>query len=139
MIPKKANSLIEKTAKELNMNSELVDIIVTTYWNDVRKELSSLNSSRITIPNFGIFTIRTNKLKAIRFKYQGYLDKKSKIKEAKTFKRYAYVYDAKEYIKRIDAILEFIEQEKDRKFKHIKDRTNGSITKSDLGSPDADS
>lgn len=131
--------MIEPTAKELGMNSTLVDIIVTAYWNEVRKELSSLNSCRINIPNFGIFVVMPNRLKLIQNKYQGYLDKKSEKIGVKTFKRYSYVFYAKEYITKIDLLLKHIEEEKERKIKFINDKINGNISKNNLESKNENS
>ena len=131
--------MIEPTAKELGMDSTLVDIIVTAYWNELRRELSSLNSSRISIPNFGIFVVMPGRLKGIQSKYQGYLDKKSEKKGVKTFKRYSYVYYAKEYIAKIDLLLKNIETEKERRFKIINDKTNGNIVKNNLESKNENS
>lgn len=56
--PKKAKEFIPEVAKELELPESLVGDVVFYYWQEVRKNLSSLSHSRIHITNLGDFTIK---------------------------------------------------------------------------------
>tara|TARA_R110000868_G_scaffold232234_1_gene485747 strand:+ start:614 stop:1018 length:405 start_codon:yes stop_codon:yes gene_type:complete len=56
--PKKAKELIPHVASELNLSQNCVTEIITQYWQEIRKSLSSLKHQRIHITNLGDFTIK---------------------------------------------------------------------------------
>ena len=122
MIPKKASDFIDEVAKDLNLNPKLVDVIITAYWNDVRKKLSGLDYQKINIPNLGVFAVRYNKLKELQMRYDGYIKQKESVK---TFKRYSYIYDAKNYSEKIDKLFERLIEDKKKKIKIKEIRRNG--------------
>jgi nucleoid DNA-binding protein len=122
LIPKKASDFIDEVAKDLNLNPKLVDVIITAYWNDVRKKLSGLDYQKINIPNLGVFAVRYNKLKELQMRYDGYIKQKESVK---TFKRYSYIYDAKNYSEKIDKLFEKLVEDKKKKIKIKEIRKNG--------------
>lgn len=123
MTPKKASDFIDEVAKDLNLNPKLVDVIITAYWNDVRKKLSGLEYQRINVPNLGVFAVRYNKLKELQMRYDGYIKQKESVN---TFKRYSYIYDAKNYSEKIDKLFEKLIEDKQKKSKIKEIRKNGS-------------
>jgi len=56
--PKKAKEFIPHTATKLNLTEDCVEAIVSCYWQEIRKSLSSLAHSRIHLTNLGDFTIK---------------------------------------------------------------------------------
>jgi hypothetical protein len=56
--PKKAKLYISDVAKELKISESLVGDVVSYYWQEVRKNLSSLSHSRVHVTNLGDFTIK---------------------------------------------------------------------------------
>ena len=62
MRPKKAKELIPQVAKENELPQEAVEAIISYYWREVRKSLSSLKHSRIHLTNLGDFVIKHWKL-----------------------------------------------------------------------------
>jgi hypothetical protein len=56
--PKKAKLYISDVAKELEIPESLVGDVVSYYWQEVRKNLSSLSHSRVHVTNLGDFTIK---------------------------------------------------------------------------------
>lgn len=62
MRPKKAKELIPQVAKENELSQEAVEAIISYYWREVRKSLSSLKHSRIHLTNLGDFVIKHWKL-----------------------------------------------------------------------------
>lgn len=57
MIPKKPQVIIDQVAEELNLPKTLVDDLVSFYYKEVRKNLSSLEHPKINLPGLGDFTI----------------------------------------------------------------------------------
>ena len=62
MRPKKAKELIPQVAKENELPQEAVEAIISYYWREVRKSLSSLKHSRIHLTNLGDFVVKHWKL-----------------------------------------------------------------------------
>lgn len=62
MRPKKAKEFIPTTSKKVELDSLLVEDVVLFYWQEIRKNLSSLNHVRIHLSNLGDFTIKHWKL-----------------------------------------------------------------------------
>jgi UDP-galactopyranose mutase len=60
--PKKAKEFIPTTSKKVELDSLLVEDVVLFYWQEIRKNLSSLNHVRIHLSNLGDFTIKHWKL-----------------------------------------------------------------------------
>jgi nucleoid DNA-binding protein len=56
--PLKAKELIPETANDLGLSESLVQDIVTYYYQEVRKSLSSLKHARVHLTNLGDFTIK---------------------------------------------------------------------------------
>lgn len=73
MQPKKANSYILPTAKQLSVEPKLVECIVDFYWKQVRKALSELQAPRVIVANFGTFRMKSWKLDEQAMKYNKYL------------------------------------------------------------------
>lgn len=62
MRPTKAKTFIPKVAEQTGLSQEVVDAIISFYWQEVRKSLSGLKHSRVHITNLGDFTIKHWKL-----------------------------------------------------------------------------
>lgn len=58
MNPKKAKELIPDVSKSLGYSEDLVSDVINYYWQNVRKNMSSLSHSRIHISNLGDFVIK---------------------------------------------------------------------------------
>lgn len=62
MRPRKAKEFIPEVAKDTALNEEAVSAIVSYYWQEVRKSLSSLKHPRIHVSNLGDFVTKHWKL-----------------------------------------------------------------------------
>jgi hypothetical protein len=60
--PRKAKEFIPEVAKDTALSEEAVSAIVSYYWQEVRKSLSSLKHPRIHISNLGDFVTKHWKL-----------------------------------------------------------------------------
>ena len=62
MRPKKAKELIPSVAKKTDISEELVSQITSYYWQEIRRQLSSMQHSRVHVTNLGDFVIKHWKL-----------------------------------------------------------------------------
>lgn len=58
MNPKKSKVLISDVSTEMCQSEELVNAVISFYWREVRKNLSSVAHSRIHLANLGDFVIK---------------------------------------------------------------------------------
>ncbi len=62
MKPKNHKAFFEEVAKEINVHRDVVEDIVTFYYAKVRKNLSELSDTHISVSGLGTFSIRKRKL-----------------------------------------------------------------------------
>lgn len=124
MKPKKAKELIPEVAKELQMSEQLIKDVTTFYWEEVRKNLSSLKHSRIHITNLGDFTIKHWKLDS---KIQG-LEKFEEINKQKGLQQMTARFKTVETLFDLKNLKSIMNEEKQRKdfIKLHKTKTNES-------------
>ena len=60
--PRKTKEFIPEVAQETGISEEIVSAIVSYYWQEVRKSMSSLKHSRIHVTNLGDFVTKHWKL-----------------------------------------------------------------------------
>ena len=67
MIPKNHKSFFKSVSEEVGVHKDVVDDLVTFYYAKVRKTLSNLEHTSISVSNLGTFSLRKTKLeKAIK-------------------------------------------------------------------------
>ena len=139
MNPKKANKLIKPAAEATNCNETLVQDLVEFYWADVRKALVEMKSHNIFIQNLGTFKIKSWKLSEARKKYETMIKyyEERQITNKMTFQRFSILKDKQSKLDCINKVQKMVDDDKIKK-QQIKQKRNG-ITKTNLGSPDADS
>lgn len=58
MRPRKAKEFIPEVASEVKLSEDTVTIVLSYYWQEVRKSMSALKHSRIHLTNLGDFVIK---------------------------------------------------------------------------------
>lgn len=58
MIPKKPQVIIKQVAEELDLPESLVDDIISFYYKEVRRNLSSLEHIKLNLPGLGNFIMK---------------------------------------------------------------------------------
>ena len=134
MVPKKAKDLIPLVAKELGLHEELVDVIVTVYWQEIRKAMSELRGNRVNVVNFGLFMTSRPKMLKLEKKYAAFVSKKE---EANTFRKYAMVKEAETRLNSIRKLLEDLQKDQLKK-QTVTDKKHAYKTKSNLEEPKGD-
>jgi len=56
--PKKAKEFIPEVASSLGQSEDVVEAVVRFYWQEVRKNLSSLKHQRVHVTNLGDFVVK---------------------------------------------------------------------------------
>jgi hypothetical protein len=56
--PKKAKDFIPQVAEHLSLPPSLIDDVISYYWQEIRKSLSSLKHNRIHVTNLGDFVTK---------------------------------------------------------------------------------
>ena len=111
MHPKKAKDFIPNVASDLNISEEIVKDVILTYWQEIRKSLSSLKHQRIHLTNLGDFTIKhwkvDEKIEALE-KWEESNKQKGMQQMTARFKTAETLYDLKN-------IKKLIEEENQRK------------------------
>ena len=69
MIPKKPRIIIDQVSEELNLPKTLVDDLISFYYKEVRKNLSSLEHPKINLPGLGDFVILKKPVNKLIDKY----------------------------------------------------------------------
>jgi len=85
---KKAKELLPKTAEQCKVSEELATDVVSFYYTKLRKQLESLEESRIGVPVLGTFVVSKTKLKRSVDKLTGILsdDSPESFKKIKKYK-----------------------------------------------------
>lgn len=121
--PRKAKELIASTALSTQSSEATVKEVTDFYWQEVRKNLSSLSQPRIHVTNLGDFVVKHWKIQdkllkmesfSERFKQKGMQELVTRFRTAET------IYDLKK-------LMELLEQEAQRKefIKMHKSNSNG--------------
>jgi hypothetical protein len=108
--PIKAKTLIPEVASENNLSEELVSAVITFYWQEVRKALSSLKHSRVHITNLGDFVIKHWKLNEKTIK----LEKFEEMNRLKGLQKMTARFKTVETLYDLNALKVMMEQEKQR-------------------------
>ncbi len=106
MNPKNYKKFYDDIAKESEVHKDLVSDFVFFFYDRVRKNLSNLTNPKISLPNLGTFSIRTNKLKKSIKRQQDILGNLDKRK----FEGYDKSVPVKAKLKNMKKVLKMIEQ-----------------------------
>jgi nucleoid DNA-binding protein len=63
MIPKKASSLYQSVAEDLNLETKLVESFVEFYYKNLRQSMSVLSHTRLNVEGLGHFYVKANKIR----------------------------------------------------------------------------
>lgn len=84
MNPKKSNKFIAPVAEELGLDSTLVEKVVGFYWNQVYRNIVSMENTDVQVANFGTFEIKKSALEKKINSYTEFLQNEDNL----TFNRY---------------------------------------------------
>ncbi len=111
MKPKSHKAFFEEVAKEIGVHKDVVDDLVTFYYGKVRKSLSELEDTHISIANLGTFILRKSKLEKAIKRQKDILGNLEKM----TYKGYDKYVPVKEKIKSLEKALELVKDKLKKK------------------------
>tara|TARA_Y100001968_G_C18839270_1_gene472757 strand:+ start:155 stop:514 length:360 start_codon:yes stop_codon:yes gene_type:complete len=109
--PKSHKAFFEEVAKEIGVHKDVVDDLVTFYYGKVRKSLSELEDTHISIANLGTFILRKSKLEKAIKRQKDILGNLEKM----TYKGYDKYVPVKEKIKSLEKALELVKDKLKKK------------------------
>ena len=112
MVPKKPEIIIKAVAEQYDLPESLVDDVVSFYYKEVRKSLSSLENLRINLPGLGHFVIQKKNVEALILKYKNQNNRY----DTQTFINYHNKKTAEQKLEKLTAAMkkinEFLETKK---------------------------
>jgi nucleoid DNA-binding protein len=129
--PIKRRQLTKETAEKLNLSTEMVDDLVSCYYDFVQKKLTTLSHAAILVPKLGTFVIKKKSL-AEAIKKTNYFILKLEAEEDISVKTYELILRKKAELKKLKEIQAFMQEEEDKKLlikkqrQHYKDEKPNS-------------
>ena len=111
MTPTKHQVIIEETAKQLDIDINLVQDITSFYWSKVRKSLSNLDAAAINIEGLGKMYIKPLTLKKVTEKYKAIL----KNTNPKYFNNVQKIKDLEIRVERLDKVAIMLEEQNNKR------------------------
>jgi nucleoid DNA-binding protein len=112
MIPKKPALVVKQVAEDMDIPVSTVDDIISFYYKEVRKNLSSLEHLRIDLPGLGNFVIKKKSVDRLSKKYGILMEKY----DNQTFSNYHNKKSAESKLERLGKatvkIQEFLNEKK---------------------------
>lgn len=116
MKPKSHKYFFEDVAKEIDIHKDVVDDLITFYYNKVRKNLSDLTDTHINIAGLGTFILRKKRLEKNIKKNKDIIGNLEKM----TYKGYDKYVPVKNKLKQMENALDVL----NKKIKLKKDFKN---------------
>ena len=132
MNPKKASKLIEEFSKENDLNKDLVEAVITSYWKNVRANMKDITYPRLYLNNFGTFVVSLNKLDKYINKYVSYLENTP----PNSFSNFAKYDHTKKVLEKLVKTKEYYTEDYAKMVEYYKKRDE---LKKDLEQPGTDS
>ena len=116
MKPKSHKSFFKVVAEEVDVHKDVVDDLITFYYNKVRKSLSELVDTNISVAGLGTFSLRKRKLEKAIKRNKDILGNLEKM----TYKGYDKYVPVKNKLKQMENALTILNNklEKKKKFKN---------------------
>ena len=102
MKPKSHKFFFEEVANEVGVHKDVVDNLVTFYYNKIRKSLSELEDTHISVASLGTFTLSKSRLEKTIKRNKDILGNLEKM----TYKGYEKSVPVKDKIKLMEKALE---------------------------------
>lgn len=124
MNPKKVKFLIKETADELNKDENLVNDLVSFFWDETHKSLNEIRGNRVFMAGFGTFVVKDWEVPVIQKRLQDIVNSYERMIESNrmNYRKYAIKKDVESRLATINNVIKIIEEEKLRKQEKRKKR-----------------
>lgn len=120
MNPKKSNKFIAPVAEELGLDSTLVEKVVGFYWNQVYKNIVSMENTDVQVANFGTFEIKKSALEKKINSYTEFLQNEDNL----TFNRYHRYKSIEKNLQKMLDLKALIDKRDEEKKNFRKNKSN---------------
>lgn len=120
MNPKKSNKFIAPVAEELGLDSTLVEKVVGFYWNQVYKNIVSMENTDVQVANFGTFEIKKSALEKKINSYTEFLQNEDNL----TFNRYHRYKSIEQNLQKMLDLKALIDKRDEEKKNFRKNKSN---------------
>lgn len=114
MKPAKRKDIIDATALQLNLSRDIVDDVVSYYYQTVQKKLSLADHHSVTIPRLGTFVVKKKSLEQMILKHQRFVAMIEQDTDI-TVRTYELIIQKRAEIERLIKLQELMEEELARK------------------------
>ncbi len=114
MNPLKRKSIVEMTAKDLDLAVDMVDDIVSHYYLTLQRKLSNADHPYIAVPRLGTFVVKKKSLVDMITKHQNFVNKIEK-DEHITVHTYELIIKKRADIEQLTKLQKRMQQEEERK------------------------
>lgn len=114
MFPKKAKDHIATTAEKLEYSEELVEAVITFYWENIRKCLTELKGTDINVHKLGVFKIKHWKIDKVEKLYKTYIAAFKRDKKL-TFQRMTIMKENQAQLAKIKDLKKMLKENKLKK------------------------
>lgn len=112
MNPLKRKEISKRTAEKLGKDFAEVDEIVSFFYNQVQKSLSSISNIAVNVPNLGTFVLKKKRVLSKLEKYQQFL---KMIEQDESLSAFEKRMISRQNIESYEAVLSIMQQEEARK------------------------
>lgn len=116
MLPKNSKHYIIPTSLDLDLNSELVEDVISFYYMSLRKTLSNLECHNIQVESLGVFKVKQKELPKLVYKYEKHLS----VLKPETFNQMAIKKEIEEKLESVKNLRKLLNDEKIRKKEFLK-------------------
>jgi len=102
------------TSEQLNISKDIVDDVVSYYYQTVQKKLSFADHQSVAIPRLGTFTVKRKSLEQMILKHQRFVAKIEQDEDI-SVKTYELILEKRAEIERLKQLQERIAEEDKRK------------------------
>jgi hypothetical protein len=120
MLPKNSKHYIQPTAEELEEDSQLIEDVVSFYYNKLRSTLTNLEFHNIQVENLGSFKAKPKELPKLFAKYTQHL----KVLKTDTFRQMEIKKDVESKLEKVIKLQQVIKEDKERKREFFKNKNN---------------
>lgn len=123
MLPKNSKHFIKPTADSLEKDVELVEDLLTFYFQELRKSLVNFKHYNIKVEGLGTFKVKKKELSKLYMKHTNHLNV---LKEPRTFREMSIKKDTEEKLEKVTSLQDLLNEERKRKAIFMK-KKNGKV------------
>ena len=124
MLPKNSKHFIQPVSEELGYDSELVQDVITFYYEELKKTLTDLEFHNIQVEELGLFKAKKDQLPKLYMKYK---KQSEALEDPETFQKMTIKKSIEDKLEKVKALQKIIHEDTKRKAEFIKKKNEKNI------------